>query len=140
MLHFLQSLLTASPFCSRYQSYEFAYALEYDVRLTGHWGRFLASALQIGIQARGSITEGLSGVETDHEVIGRLPEGAVKGLPDLIAFEVVWQSDKWLKSQVGFDFTMLEEMKAMVYGMPSSPSSQACKELDISTSRPLMQI
>lgn len=98
--------------------------MEYDCRLmSGHWGKFLAAALQQAIRAEGSEGDRTAGISSNQLISTVLPQSP-EGLPDLLAFDRIWESDKWLDSQVMFNEKKLEEMKAMIYG--EQPSLSLC--------------
>ena len=71
------------------------------------------------MQAEGSEVDRSEGVSSEQIISTTLPRSLDK-LPDLLAFDRVWKSDKWAASQVLLDVKELEEMKAMIYGQISA--------------------
>ena len=102
----------------QYESYEFMFALEYDVRLVGHWGRFFDASMQ---QAQLVHGHHLQADKHLSELDFKATDNTAPGPADLIVYSQLGWGDKWKDSIFGLNMTDSWEAFIMV-GRPASPA------------------
>ncbi|KAK9836414.1 hypothetical protein WJX84_002540 [Apatococcus fuscideae] len=95
--------LPISYFMQKHPSYEFAWTIEYDVRLIGHWGKFLDSAFSLASWTPDSpwgVNTELPGPEGLGEVA---KDSAIQSYPDLVTFWPFEEHARFSETRVGME-------------------------------------
>ena len=85
----------------KYTKYEFVFTLEYDVRLVGHWGRFLDASLQRADSMPGHSLQADLHLSTHEQNVTNI----VPGPADLIVYAQLLWGAKWKDTVIGLDLT-----------------------------------